>query len=461
VGFIAFIAETWLSRRNLKVEFRNELAILSLELYDLLDSIKLRLHQIASACRNCDLSTEKATITQYEEKVALTLESVGALGLSQLEHSYNEFCTMQTQIPNDQQQLENKLYTHLEESKLAYHSVVEQAKSLGISSIEEIIQTLQPSPSQNDFEYSLWEQQKVNDAFHELASILVSTGDTVAQTINDEIDPEFSLTTIDISHGFLDQGRFADAARTISEDLQIIDGRIENSIIELAKRVISLTNDFKHVMTARLIPVLESIGDKESTSEYVATVAELDAIARAVHNSRTLADIISIVEQSRKLDELATMSVKELDQRIKHAEEDNDRRCPTKYNWGKISHTTSEIKQLLSSIKHTSSEPSISSRFNLIEKAIQAMEQQVKTIKQYSLINEFLINYPNIEYIVQEKLKSEPAVNISDLPVKYKYAHEYLKMYAVMNHKAVTFDAKTGVLKNISNNGSSDEVLVP
>jgi hypothetical protein len=57
-------------------------------------------------------------------------------------------------------------------------------------------------------------------------------------------------------------------------------------------------------MTAHLIPVLESIGDKESTSEYVATVAELEAIAKAVHNSRTLADIISIVEQSRKLDEL-------------------------------------------------------------------------------------------------------------------------------------------------------------
>jgi hypothetical protein len=141
------------------------------------------------------------------------------------------------------------------------------------------------------------------------------------------------------------------------------------------------------------------------------------------------------------------MSVKELDQRIKYVEEDNDRRCPTKYNWGKNSHTTSEIKQLLSSIKHTSSEPSISSRFSLIEKAIQAMEQQVKTIKQYRLISEFLINYPNIE--------------CSDIPVKYKYAHEYLKMYAVMNHTAVTFDAKTGVLKNVSNNGSSEEVVVP
>jgi hypothetical protein len=89
------------------------------------------------------------------------------------------------------------------------------------------------------------------------------------------------------------------------------------------------------------------------------------------------------------------------------------------------------------------------------------MEQQVKTIKQYRLISEFLINYPNIEFIVQEKLKSEPTVDSSDLPVKYKYAHEYLKMYAVMNHTAVTFDAKTGVLKNVSNNGSSEEVVVP
>ena len=180
-----------------------------------------------------------------------------------------------------------------------------------------------------------------------------------------------------------------------------------------------------------------------------------------MQNSRTLADIIGIVEQSRKLDELASTVVRELEKRIGRMEEDNDNRCPAKYSWGKNNHAASEIKQFLSSIKHTSSEPSISSRFNLIEKAVQAVEQQAKTIKQYSQINEFFINYPNIEYIVQEKLTAEPAVSSSELPVKPRYAQEYLKMYAARNHNRVVFDSKTGVLKHIHNNGSGEEEIVP
>ena len=66
--------------------------------------------------------------------------------------------------------------------------------------------------------------------FHELAHKLVSAGDMLASTIKDEIDPEFSLATIDIGHGFLGQRRYEEAARTILEDLQIIDSRIESPI---------------------------------------------------------------------------------------------------------------------------------------------------------------------------------------------------------------------------------------
>jgi len=461
LGTLAFLVETWIHRRNLKVELRSDLALLSLELYDLLDSTKKCLHQVTSVCRNIDLSNEKAIIAQCEEKVSLTLESTGVMGLPQLELSYNEFCDMQSELPKIQLQLENKLFDHLNESRRTYKVTVEQALALGIPTIEDVIETPQPSPAHNDYDYSIWEQQELNNAFQKLAVKLVSTGDMVANTIKDEIDPEFSLTTIDISHGFLSQGRFEEAARTITEDLQIIDGRIEGSIVELAQRVVAMTKDFKEVMTTRLMPVLESIGDSDSLGRCDVTVGKLEAITGSVHESRTLADIISIVEQSRKLADLATSTMKDLRQMIKDIEAGNDRRCPTKYSWGKNSHATSEIQQLLSSIEQASSDPTISSRFSLIEKAVQAVEQQAKTIKQYSQIKEFLINYPNIEYIVQEKLSTNLVVASSELPVKPGYALEYLKMYASMHHSAVTLDPRSGVLKHTAGNGTNQDEISP
>jgi len=461
LGVATIIVETWLRRRNTKVELKSDIAMISLDLYELIDDAKKHLQQLASVCPNDNLSDEKAAIAQCEEKVALTLESIAAMSLPRLELSYNEFCDMLLQLPKLQSQLETKLYNHLDESGHTYRSTFNEALALGIPDLPDLIQE-PPTPSEEqDYEKALSEQDRLNKAFKELADKLVSAGDTVANTIKDEIDPEFSLTTIDIGHGFLDQGRFEEAAQTIAEDLKIIDGRIESSVIELASKVVAMSNRFREVMTSRLIPVIESIGDSNALVKYNTTVDALDNMVNSVQNSRTLADIISIVEQSRKLVDLATNTVRELNQRINSIEADNDSRCPAKYSWGKNSHAANEVQLLLTSIEHIPSDPTISARFNAIDKAVQAVEQQAKTVKQYSQVSEFLINYPNIEYILQEKLTTNAGVGGVDLPVKSKYAQEYLKLYAAKHAGDVTFDPKSGLLKHSASYGTSKDETSP
>ena len=88
---------------------------------------------------------------------------------------------------------------------------------------------------------------------------------------------------------------------------------------------------------------------------------------------------------------------------------------------------------------------------------LQALEQQARTIKHYGQANEFLINYPNIEYIVRDKLSTSKSVGSSDLPVQPKYALEYLKMYASAHQGAVVLDTKTGILRNATGNGSGQD----
>jgi len=455
LGSAAFLVDDWLRRRDLKVKLRSDLAVVSRDLYDLLDETMRQLYQVASLCHNRNLGDEKAAIAQCEEKVALTLESVNALGLPRLQMSYKEFLDMRSQLYNLQLQLKSTLINHLLDSRRGYKAIVAEALALGIAAGQDVAQMPPLSSEEQDYDNALVEQERLNSAFKELAGKLVSAGDMVAKTIKDEIDPEFSLATIDIAHGFLAQGRFEVAARTILEDLQIIDGRIEHSIAELAADVIAMTSNFKQVMTSRLIPVFESIGDSGSVSKCYGTVDELEAIATSVEG--TLADIINIVEQSRKLADLARNKVGELGHRITSIEADNDRRCPLKYNWGKNNHAWGELQQLLDSIESAQPEPTISSRFSVIEKTVQAVEQQAKIIKQYSQISELLINYPNIEYILQESLRTNMVVGSSDLPVKSKYALEYLKMYAAKNSAEVTFDPKSGTLQHNSGKKTSQD----
>ena len=73
------------------------------------------------------------------------------------------------------------------------------------------------------------------------------------------------------------------------------------------------------------------------------------------------------------------------------------------------------------------------------------------------MTSELLINYPNIEYILQESLRTNMVVGSSDLPVKPKYALEYLKMYAAKNSAEVTFDPKSGTLQHNSGKKTSQD----
>lgn len=447
VGGAGFGIETWLCRRNLKVKLGSDLTMLSEGLRDLLENTKKLLYQVASVCHDKDLVDEKSTIAQCEEKVALTLESVRALGLPKLELSWNEFSNMRPQLSNLQLQLENKLLGHLDDSRRTYKNMVKGATSLGIAINQDPLEETAASTDELEFNDAIEEQQILNSAFKELAARLVAAGDMLADTVKEEFDPEFSLTTIDISHGFLDQGRYEDAARTILEDLQIIDGRIEASIVELAGKVTAMANNFRDVITSRMAPVFESIGDSDSVGKCNVVADELEAVAKSVHKSGALADLIGIVDQSRRLAELATKTVDELKYKIKILEADNDLRCPHKYNWGKNSHTDSDVQQLLNSVITATSRLTLGSRFSVIEKALQAVEQQVRIIKQYSQVNELLINYPNVQYILDERIKTNETVDISELPVKSKYAVEYMKMYAAENSEDISFDPRSGILR--------------
>jgi len=52
--------------------------------------------------------------------------------------------------------------------------------------------------------------------------------------------------------------------------------------------------------------------------------------------------------------------------------------------------------------------------------------------------------------MLQESLRTNTGVGSSELPVKPKYALEYLKMYAAKNCDEVAFDPKSGTLKQNS-----------
>ncbi len=450
MGGMGFAVEFWLSRRDLRVNLAGQVSALTDELEILLEDARQGLQQVAYVCRGRDLSDEKAAVSQSEEKVAMTVESLSALSVPRLEVTLSEFSSMRKQLRDTKVQLQLKLLGHLDDCRRSYKATVEGARLLGMPVARDAIGPDVFSPDGDDYESVLLEQEELNKAFSDLASELVAAGEMLAEIVKEEIDPEFSLTTIDIGRGFLEQGRYEEAARTILEDLQIIDGRIESPIAELATKVVVMASALRDVTSSHIIPMFEALGDTDSVERYRQVIADLDEIARSVQGSRTLADLIGIVEQSRRLADTAILTVTELRHKSRSLESANDRLCPVRYNWGKNSHMTGEVQQLLHTIESESAGLTISSRFSVIENAVQAAEQQARIIRKYSQASEFLINYPNVEYVIEEKLKGDGGVVRSDVPVNAKYAAEYLKLFAAKHYEYVVFDPRTATLKQKS-----------
>ncbi len=447
MGGVGFGLVFWINRRDLRVTLASDVYGLSRELENLVEGAKQSLQQVSYVCRGKNLNDEKASVAQCEEKVTLTLESLSALAVPRLEVTRSEFVSMRDQLHGIQVELQNKLSNHLDDCRRSYKATVEGARELGMPVAQDAIGPRLFSPEADDYESILAEQDELNNAFRELASELVAAGEMLAEIVKEEIDPEFSLTTIDIGRGFLDQGRYEEAARTILEDLQIIDGRIESPIGVLAARIITMASQFREVIESHVIPMFEAIGDQDSVVKYGDVMEELNEIGRAVQGSRTLADLIGIVEQSRRLSDAAILTVTELKSRASSLENANDNRCPSRYNWGRSSHMAGDVQQLLQEIESESAGLTISSRFSVIENAVQAAEQQAKLIRKYSQASEFLINYPNVEYVIEDKLKGDGGVVKTDVPVNPKYAVEYLKLFAAKHHDNVLFDPKTGTLR--------------
>ena len=66
-------------------------------------------------------------------------------------------------------------------------------------------------------------------------------------------------------------------------------------------------------------------------------------------------------------------------------------------------------------------------------------------------MNEFILNYVNMEPLISSLISIEGKVLPKQLPVKSKYAVQYLQLFAFGKSK-ITFNTKTDILSKITKN---------
>ncbi len=446
VGCIGSGIEIWMYRRGCKSDLESELSAILVEIGDLMDSNRAFVKQVSEICQSIDLRDEKLALSEYEEKISLSKENMERPRFRQLNVARNELFYIRLKLQSMQQRIESKLSDYLNRSRNDLEDAVEGSRDLGLIIPRESIDHLLLSKEQG-YETTIAAQGQINDTIKELAHQLVAAGDVVATAIKTEFDHQFSLPTVDISHGFLEQGRFEEAVRTILEDLRVNDGRLEGSIVELGNQVAAVAGRFQEILDRKILSMAELIGESESLSKCYNIAHEFKAIAESIKDSGTLADLISIDLASQKIAEQSMIIVVELKNEINDIKEDNDNRCPARYSWESSNPAARKVQEFLDTTDFASSELTISDRLKIAEQAINIIEKQTEIVEKYSRTNEFFMNYPVMEHIIEEKLKTNKGIDSTELPTDPGYGLEYLMMYTAQNFNEITLDPRTGAFK--------------
>jgi hypothetical protein len=74
------------------------------------------------------------------------------------------------------------------------------------------------------------------------------------------------------------------------------------------------------------------------------------------------------------------------------------------------------------------------------------VDEAVQTLAVYNERKEFLLNYPQAEAVITERLKEQNVLTAKDLPFQPKFAGEYLKLYYMQRFSDFAFDKDNFVL---------------
>jgi hypothetical protein len=120
---------------------------------------------------------------------------------------------------------------------------------------------------------------------------------------------------------------------------------------------------------------------------------------------------------------------------------------PTReYEWGKNTFIREKLETVIDIISNPSKH-NLDVVMDNLYKSLAYIETCIDTISAYSEEQELLLNYPIAELVIENILEREDQVTAGDLPFKFEYAREYLRLYSRQKYAEVSFDDSSNILR--------------
>ncbi|MFQ5825794.1 MAG: hypothetical protein ACE5IA_00420, partial [Dehalococcoidia bacterium] len=447
MGGVGSLLGVWLGNRNQAAGLQKRVMDLLPEIQKSCANLAFRVESAGKACPKMDVSYEEALIGQGEQESTVAPSTVEAMSLPTLRQKLEAEEGLARDLERAHDEILRKLCHHFDESRELYNYYVQQASDFGATLFSRLDG---PSSSQlrlMDFEQVLTEQRNLSDRFQQFAEGLVQIGDTMSLVVREEVDSEFMPSGLEIAHRFIDQGMTENAVETVLGEFQTIDQVVGRPAADLVVRVSSSIASLERSISGQVIPVFLAVGDLKEADEFRDFITKLSEIRAEGQGSRGLVGRMHTINQARNLASVMATIVTKLRDKIAALEEQILSKVSQGYEWGRRADFLSRSDAILAQLRGTSATLNINSRMEAIGQAQEMIKEEAALVKSYSFTHEFLINYPNIEYLVTVRLAEKGKVSSSEVPVKPEYAVQYLKLYSGKHGEQVFYDSRTRSLR--------------
>jgi tetratricopeptide (TPR) repeat protein len=450
VGGGGSLVEVWLKRRNTVVELREQLTEKATVVRSETDLLKNKIEEMKVLCRRMDTSAEDTLLQRCEQELTFTEQGVADMSSTDLAEKVMLFEELLDKLGATIQGSNARLYQYYDEDRQRYSDTLTLAKGYGFS-LGECLESLDFSVL-TSMEYSevLKLQGRLNESYRASARLLAEGIDELEARLCTEVDPDFGRSGIHIARDYFARERYSEALEEFLRELGDIEYVLAKTVAGLDKDIFSVLGSLKTIVTDVLVPTAGSMGDATSVSYYHEALSTIDRLSSLPGDAARLPDLMRIVSAVRELGDLVARLCSRLGERIVLLETGILNRAPHGYRWHHNLEVFESVTEISRTINGSPSLLGMRDRVSLIKSVPVIVDSAAHTVRDYSIVHELLINYANIEYLIDEKLQDEGVVNTTDLPVGRKYAGEYLEIYCLKHPTGVYIERDLGTLSKLS-----------
>ncbi len=449
-GGCGSVVEVWLRKRDVTVDFREQLSERAMAVRADTDLLKSRTEETKAICWRMDTSGEDALREMCEQELDFTERSVADMSLVDLREKTTVFDKLREKLGEAVQESKAKLYKYHDEDWQTYNHCLALANGYGFSIGEAVEGPSFSALTSMDYGEVAKLQAALNQHYEKSACSLAESIDRLVLRIRSEVDPDFKRAGLDIARDYLERGHYGEGLQEFLQELSEIEYFLARTISGLDEQIRSVQRGLKTTVTGILVPTAANLGDQSGVRYYQELLGQIEALSDFPGEKPRLPDLMHVVSIVGEMGRLTADLSSRLGDRIGALELSVQNKTPRGYAWNIDKESLKRVGELSQALRRPNGTTGIQAHVTLLKTGPDIVDSAAHAVEDYSVANEMLINYANIEYLVDERLAGNGEVNARDLPVVHEYAVEYLELYRLRHPGQVQIDRDTSTLSSIS-----------